>query len=411
MTTPIEQTPDYDQFCQLRLLDPFPLLARLRAEQPVHFCEPMQVWLITRYDDIFQGLRDTKRLSSSRDGMYLGPLTPDNRPRAQPLIQHISGWLQNLDAPDHTRLRKLVGLAFTPRMIADLQPRIQQIINQLLTDIGDADECEFNKSFCLPLPAMVICDMLGIPTEYQRGFRHAMEEILPFSSGGGPRLNEALDPALSRLNELTDLFTELIDRRRREPREDLISAMAAAEADGDRLSADEMMALCVFLFNAGHETTMSLLAGGTHALLTHPDQFALLAEDPDARVESAVEEFVRYHNPVTRSIRRVAENFTWRGRSLKHGQTITMLLMAANRDPDQFPDPDRLDILRHPNKHLGFGFGIHFCLGAPLARLEARIAFRTLVDHLPHWQLAGDDIELQPTFGLRSLKQLRLRRR
>ena len=406
MTATFDGDPEYQQFCQQELQDPYPLFARLRERDPVHWCGPMHMWLVTRYEDVLAGLRDTKRLISSRRRMYTDPLPPEMREAAHPLVEHISLWLQNLNPPQHTRLRTLVNLAFTPRMLQALAPRIERIVDVLLNGLCGKARADFVESFCLPLPAMVICEMLGIPAADSARYRQAVEQLIPFSSGAGPGLAQAVGPARRALDELIAYFDGLIAERRARPQADLISAMAAAEASGDRLSQEELFALCVFLYVAGHETTVSLLASGTLALLRHPEQFDRLRADPDGLVEGAVEEFLRYEPPVTRAVRVPSEDFEWRGRTIRQGQTITMLIGAANRDPAVFDHPDQLDITRQPNRHLGFGHGIHFCLGAPLARLEGQIAFRAIARRLPRMRLAEDTSRYRRALGIRSLQSL-----
>ena len=406
MAKPLTREENYDLFCNQRLNNPYPLFARLRAEDPVHWSEPMKCWLITRYDDALRALKDDYPLLSSREGIYSDPLLPENRERAQPLIDHLTHWMLSMGPPSHTRLRKLVGLAFTPRMVRSMEPMIRRIVDDLLDQISGDRQTDFIQSFCLPLPATVICEMLGIPTEHRNEFRECVDGLLPFSSAGGPGLNDHIDQARQSLDTLIGFFDALIDERRAQPKDDLLSAMAAAEADGDRLTKEELFAMCVFLFVAGHETTMGLLASGTLALLQHTDQLERMKADPKGLVATAVEEFLRYEAPVTRAVRRAAEDFEWRGRQIRKGETTVTLLGAANRDPEQFPDPDRLDIGRDPNKHLGFGFGIHFCIGAPLARLEGKVAFPAILERFPNMQLAADRIEYQPAFGIRSIKAL-----
>ena len=397
---------EYDLFCNQRLHDPYPLFARLRQEDPVHWCEPMNMWLLTRYDDISRLIRDNKRLISDRQSMYTDTLRPENLESASPLVRHIGLWLQNNNPPNHTRLRKLVNVAFTPRMIEGLEPRIEEIVNDLLDKASKSGETDFIQSFCLPLPAIVICEMLGIPPEHRERYRDAVEGLIPFASGGGPGLNDAVGPARDCLDELIAFFDELILERRANPTEDLISALAGVEEDGDRLTKEELFALCVFLFLAGHETTMGLLAGGTLGLLRNRDQFDLLKSDPDTHIDKAVEEIVRYECPVTRAVRVPTEDIEVRGKTIKKGDTITMLLGAANRDPAVFSEPDRLDITRHPNKHLGFGLGIHFCLGAPLARREGRIAFPAIAKRFPTMKLATEAVDYKRALGIRSILSL-----
>ncbi len=400
---------DYALFCRQRLTDPYPLLRRLRAEDPIHWSATMNMWLVTRYDDVYAGLHDTTRLSSCREGMYSDPLTEQNRRRARRIIDHILHWLENVDAPQHTRLRKLVNLAFTPRMLQGLMPRIEAVTNELLVDVCATSQTDFAHNFCFHLPATVICEMLGVPVEHREMFRRCVDQMRRFNAGVGPGLNDAIDEANKGIETLIGFFHDLIEQRRRQPRDDLISAMAAAEDDGDRLNRDEMFGLCVFLFAAGHEPTMSLLSSGTLALLQHPEQFEKLKADPDGLVETAVEEFLRYESPATRGVRRATCDFEWRGRRIRKGQTVTLLLGAANRDPDQFPDPDRIDIERRPNKHLAFGFGPHFCLGAQLTRMEGNIAFRAIARRLPDMRLDTDRVAYQPVFGIRVLAALPVR--
>ena len=409
MADNLTHDPDYDLFCNQQLVDPYPLFARLRDEQPVHWCEPMKMWLVTRYNDVLAGLKETTRLISSRERMYSDPLTPENRELARPLVEHIGLWMQNLNPPDHTRNRKLVNIVFTPRMLQGLTPRIEQIVSDLLDEICAQQETEFCSSFCLSLPSIVICEMLGIPEQDRDSYRQTLEQLFPFSGGAGPRLNDVVSAARQAMDELLAYFEQLIEQRRADPQDDLISAMAAAEEDGDRLSRDELFALCVFLYNAGHDTTASLLANGTFFLLRHPEQLRLLRGDLDNLVEPAVEEFLRYEPPVPRAVRVPAEPYSFGAHVVPPGQTIMMLLGAANRDPEVFPEPNRLDITRWPNKHLGFGHGIHFCLGAQLARIEANIAFRAIMERLPNMQLAADQVPWRTTAGIRSVAALPIR--
>ncbi len=409
MSVAIEQDKDYDEFCRQCLHDPYPFFARLREEDPVHWCEPLHMWLVTRYDDVYQGLRDKTRLSTNREAMYTGPLLPENLPRARPMIDHINKWLLNVDQPDHTRMRKLVNHAFTPRLVARLVPRIEALVEKLLDGAARSGQVDFIECFCLPLPTLVICDMLGIPEERQAQYRRCVEGLIPFSSAGGSGLNDKVEQARACLDELIEFFDELIAQRREDPREDLVSAMAAAEVDGECLDRNELFGLCVFLFLAGLETTMGLLANGTLALLQNPEQFRLLRADPEGLAEKAVEEFVRYDSPGTRGVRRALVDFEWRGSRIRAGQTVTNLIGAANRDPEQFPDPDTLDITRHPTAHVGFGRGIHFCLGAPLARLEGQIAFRAMMRRLPNMELVTDRVSYKPVIGIRALETLPVR--
>jgi len=405
----ITDDPEYDAYCTQQLQNPYPFLARLRVADPVHWCEPLHMWIVTRHDDVLAGLKDTKRLISSRRGMYTDPLHPENRAAAEPLVDHLSLWLQNVNPPDHTRMRKLVNMVFTPRMLRELSPRIEQIVDELLDKIVAQEQTDFVQSFCLPLPSRVICEMLGIPRDQQARFRESVNGFVPFSTAAGPALNDAIGSARQGLDDLIAMFDGLITQRLENPEDDLISAMAAAQEDGDRLSRDEMFAMCVFIYVAGHETTASLLVGGTKALLERPDQFDLLKSDIDKWIDPAVEELVRYESPVTRGVRTPIEDIQLRDKTIGKGQTIMFLNMAANRDPEVFGNPDEIDITRKPNKHLGFGHGIHFCLGAPLARLEGQIAFRAIAQRLPSMQRVDEQAPYRPGHGIRFIESMQIR--
>lgn len=405
MSTSLTEEPDYRAFCEERLQDPYPLFARLRAEDPVHWCAPMKLWLVTRHYLCFAGLKD-ERFSSNRTDMYVQALPPDLKAKVQPLLDHVAKWIQLTDEPDHTRLRKLVNLAFTPRMINQLRPRIEQLVDQLLTNIRPGEPCDLIASFCQPLPATVICEMLGIPLSERDRFRELIEGIMHFSTAGGPNLKHHAENAHAALREVITLFERLVAERRREPRDDLLSALVRAEADGERLSNEELYAMCVFVFLAGHETTTNGIASGVMALLKHPAQFEKLKGGVDAHVRGTVEESLRYESPVTRAVRKARERIELGDKVIEPGQLVVFLLGAADRDPAVFANPDSFDITRTPNKHLAFGYGSHFCLGAVLARMEMEIAFRAIIRRVPNLRLAVGELAWKPTMGIRALVNL-----
>jgi cytochrome P450 len=293
------------------------------------------------------------------------------------------------DPPDHTRLRTLVSRAFTPRAIEGLHGQIQSIMDGLLDAIVDRGAADLIADFAYPLPVSVINEMLGVPARDRALFRQWSFDIA--------RSLDAIvlpDPdIIARGNAagaaIGAYFEDLVAERRRAPRADLLSAMIAVEEAGDRLSIEELLATGLLLFLAGHETTTNLIGNGVLALLRHPEELRRLREDP-ALVESAVEELLRYDSPVQRVSRLVYEDVTLGDRTIPAGSLVLGLLGAANRDPDHFPEPDRLDLRRRDNRHLAFGWGIHFCLGAPLARLEGQLAFRTLLRRLPNLALAAE---------------------
>jgi cytochrome P450 len=367
----------------------------------------MKLWLITRYDDVFAGLRDPV-FSSNRTGMYVQALPPPLRERAQPLLNHISKWIQLTDEPDHGRLRKLVNLAFTPKVIGAMRARILALTNEFLDGIVDGQPFDLIQQLCNPLPATVICELLGIPAADRDRFYIATARLMQFSTRGGPTLKDYIDPAGAALDELISMFEQLINDRRRNPREDLLSALVTAEADQTRLSNQELYAMCIFIFLAGHETTANGLSSGVLAFLQHPDQFAALKAEPDRLAAGAVEEVLRYESPVTRAVRQARADTEIGGKKIAAGQLVVFLLGAANRDPSQFPHPDRFDITRHPNRHLAFGYGSHFCLGAALARLEMEMAFCTVAQRLPDLRLCHETLTWKPLMGIRALKELQV---
>jgi len=402
MHASVTTDPDYKRFCRGELENPYPLYDRLREQDALHWSERMQLWLVTRYEDVSAGLRDDARLSSNREGMYTDVLDDENKRRVGPLLAHLNQWMLNVDGAAHVRFRTLVNLAFTPRMIKQLQPDIEQAIDELLDQLIAARRFDFVEQFCFPLPAYVICRMLGMPREKSHLLHEHSRALADFSGAAGPSLNQQVTRATDGLRQLTNYFDELIEQRRREPGDDLISAMLAAEDKGDRLTKEELFAMCVFLYIAGHSTTAGVLANGIWLFTQFPEQFTKLTGDPERYAESAVEEILRFESPVPRGVRRALVDFEWQGRQIQAGQTMMLLIGSANRDPRQFPNPERFDIQRAPNKHLAFGFGKHFCLGAPLARLEAAAVLKKIAARRIHLRLAG-----QPRWvtrhGLRSL--------
>lgn len=399
--------PDYLAFTHERLQNPHPLLHRMRSEDPVHWCAPMNLWVVTRYDDAYAALRDP-RLSSDRTEMYAQALPPELKLRVQPLLNHLSKWLQLTDDPDHGRLRKLVNQAFGPRMLASLKPQIESLVEAFLDELPRDESFDILEKFCAPLPATVICDMIGIPREERDAFRHYTEKVSGFSTRGGPALQEHALEAYEALGELVPMFERIVAERRRDPQDDLLSALAAAEADGEKLSNEELYALCVFLFFAGHETTTHGIASGLLTLLRNPEQWAKLKSSPDTLAAKATEEVLRYESPVPRAVRRTLEDVEIRGKCIPRGALVVFLLSAANRDPAVFSDPDRFDILRDPNKHLAFGFGQHFCLGAMLARIEMQTVFRAMAIRFPNLSLEEGELRWKPVMGIRGLETLRV---
>lgn len=376
-------TPEY-------LADPYSSYRELRETAPLFFSQRLNGWVATRYCDVAAGLLDKRLISGRRVESYSTGLDPVTREQMRPLHQHLGHWIGNMDPPDHTRLRRLVNKAFTPRMVQDLSPAIGRITRQLLDAAESRRHMEFVREFAYALPATVIAAMLGVPSTDQAQFIAWADDLTAYTGSG------SADPELSRAAQrsaaaLSGYFLSIAEERRACPRNDLISTLVAIEETGDQLSQDELVAMCTFLLVAGHETTMALLANGLLALLHHPHAFETLRANPDL-VKSAVEEFLRYDSPIQHQTRVAAEPFTFAGTNIEAGQRVLLMLGAANRDPEQFREPDRLDLAREPNRHIAFGLGIHYCLGAPLARWEAQIAFPELLRRFPGLRLAETEV-------------------
>lgn len=373
-------TPDY-------LANPYPYYAHLRETEPVYWSGRLNGWVLTRYEDVRNALKDPRLISSRRVSSYADSLPQQTQAKMPPLFYQFDKWIGNMDAPDHTRLRRLVNVAFTARVVENLRAEIESIVDELLAATGDKGTVEFVGDFAYPLPAIVIARMLGVPSEWRKPFMKWSDDLTAYSGTG--RAAPAVAESASRsAAELTTLFKQLVEARRSNSREDLLSRLVEVEDEGDRLNEQELLGMCGFLLVAGHETTMALLSNGLLALLRHPAQLQRLRTDPQ-QIATAVEELLRYDSPIQHQTRSAAEDLEIAGTPVKEGDRVIILLGSANRDPATFPEPDRLDLERDPNPHLAFGFGPHYCLGAPLARLEAQIAILALLQRWPTLQLVN----------------------
>jgi cytochrome P450 len=386
----------YNPFLPEVRADPYPTYHALREADPVHRSPFMAMWILTRYEDVALVLRDPRFLADRTQWDGFQELEGVDPTRS----------LLSLDPPDHTRLRTLVSKAFTPRMVERLRPQARAIVDGALAAAAQRGGMELIEDLAYPLPVAVIAGMLGVPKEDWPRFR-AWSQVLvagldPLSIQEADRIAQFTVAQ----NAIYDYLGAVVAERRRRPADDLISALIAVEERGDALNERELIVMLVLLLVAGHETTVNLIGNGMHALLRNPDQLALLRERP-ALLDVAVEELLRWDSPVQLTARVVGEDLDLGGRALRRGELVMTLLGAANRDPAQFPDPDRLDLARAPNQHFSFGRGIHFCLGAPLARLEGRVAIGELVRRFPDLRLAGEP-ERGETITLRGLRRLPL---
>jgi hypothetical protein len=379
------------------IANPYPTYHRLRAEDPVHQ-SPLGFWVLTRYEDVAAALRDprfAKEAIAAFVAARFGFAAPG-----------IGLSMLDRDPPDHTRLRSLVSKAFTPRVVETLRPHIQQIVDGLLDRVAGAASMDLIEDFAYPLPVIVICQMLGVPVEDRERFKQwGLDIARGLDAIMLPPDSEVTRRSAASRNAITDYFRELIAERRASPRADMLSALIAAEEAGDKLSEEELLATCILLLVAGHETTVNLIGNGTLALLRHPAELRRLREAPTL-IASAVEELLRYDGPVQRTARIPSEDVTIGDRTIAKGELVMPFIGAADRDPAQFRDPDRLDITRGDNRHIAFGWGIHFCLGAPLARVEGQIAINTLVQRLPKLALATDTPQFRQSLTLRGLSTL-----
>jgi cytochrome P450 len=310
----------------------------------------------------------------------------------------------SLDPPAHTRMRNLVNKAFTPRVVERVRPHIQDIADALIDALPDLQRIDVMRDLAVPLPVIVIAETLGVSVSERERFK-AWSSDVAGTLAGPFQPADVLDRARVSSNELADYFRDELNKRRRAPRDDLLTALLQAEEHGDLLSEDELLATCILLLVAGNETTTYLIGNGMLALLEFPDQRRRLQAEPSL-IASAVDEMLRYDGPVQMTSRIVMEEMEFRGKKMEPGQVILTLLGAANRDPAQFEDPDSLDIGRQNNRHLGFGYGIHYCVGAPLAVVEAQVAVNTLLRRFPEPEPAFETPEWGSSFILRGLKSL-----
>jgi cytochrome P450 len=383
--------------------DPYPTYKRLLEEDPVHE-SPMGGLILSRYADCAAMLRDPRASSDFRNVAGW-----EDQVRAQGLepavVREESRSFLFLDPPDHTRLRGLVNKAFTPRVVESLRPRIEARVRELLDRVAPVGEMDVIEDLAYPLPVQIICEMLGVPPADHVRFRSWTKEAARSLDPEFAVSPEELERRQRVFEEFQAYFTELVAQRRADSRDDLISALIAAEDEGNKLSERELISTCILLLIAGHETTVNLIGNGTLALLRHPDQLALLRDDPSL-IKSAVEELLRYDPPVQLTGRVALEDMQFGGKTLRAGEQAVLLLGAANHDPAQFPEPERLDIRREDNRHLAFGMGIHFCLGAPLARVEGQIAIGELVRRFDALELAVEEPPYKENLTLRGLAAL-----
>lgn len=361
-------------------------------------------WLIPHHKDNTDLLRDSDNLTTEKSSSLVSQFPPEYHAELQPLDEYLSRWLAFIDPPKHLRIRRLLQQGFTPQVIEGFRPQVQAIVDDLLDRVIDRGEMDMVKDFAYQLPVRVVAMMLGVPDDDHPRFMKLMDDLAMFL-GNAKTTVEIARQAKNALQELTTYFEELAPCRRENPGDDLMSILLAAEEEGQVLSEDELYAQCVFFLFAGHETTSNLIGNALLCLLRCPDQMALLREKPEL-TKTMIEEALRYEGPMQYTFRMAKRDFEVFGQPVKKGDVFVFLFGAANRDAAVFDDPDRFDITRTKNQQLTFGYGLHHCIGAGAARMEAEVAFITLLNRMPNIRLNTNTLEWHDVFRFRGLKSL-----
>jgi pimeloyl-[acyl-carrier protein] synthase len=397
MTTNLSQTKPISFTTSEFFQNPYPFYEQIRSTHPIYWGNLFKYpgWYVTGYEEAITILKDTRFKNRI-------PL-PQTSKKYEQLKNIQNDMMLFKNQPDHKRLRFLVSNVFTPRMVEHLRPYIQETVIDLLQLVQHKKSMDVISDFAFPLASLIIAKILGVPGEDRNQFREwalSLIQTIDFT-----RSRKALDNGNEITINLRNYFRKLMETRRQSPEEDLISLLIKEEQQGDRLTEEEVLATCILLVIAGHETTVNLISNSILTLLKHPHQMMLLKEN-SALIENAVEEFLRYESPTQMTARVASEDIEINQTTIKKGDQVYILLGAANRDPNQFAHAHVLDITRNPNPHLAFGYGTHFCLGAPLARLEAQIAIQTLLQQMDNLQLASSDLPWRKLIGFRSLNEL-----
>ena len=404
--TTTEARPHDDLLNPAVLADPYPVYDILRSTAPVYWNQRLDSWLLLRHDDALDALNDPERLSSDRTSAYLGHLQGEEAARFQPFASIRSRMILYTDPPRHTRLRRPVRRGMSVRLVNQLRPRIQEVVDELVDAVIEEGRADGIPDLGARIPVIVNSELIGIPAADREKVKGWTADFVAAINAGGANVPIAdLERGQNAVLAMREYFIDLGGARRAEPREDLLSSLV--NRDEDPLEGDDLVATCITTLFAGLETGLNLIGNGLLALLRHPDQAALLATHPDL-LPAAVEEFLRYDGPLHLVGRLATEDFTLRERTIRKGDKVLVMLGAANRDPEVFPEPHRLDLRRGENKHVAFSHGIHYCPGAELSRVEGEIAFGTILSRLRDLRLGEGKLEWQPNLSFRGLRNLPL---
>ncbi|MBL8989376.1 MAG: cytochrome P450 [Gemmatimonadetes bacterium] len=394
-----------DLFAPAVIADPYEYFGRLRETDPIHWNERFQLWVITRYDDLVWLVRHHELFSSAvirtDQRQPYPPIDPEDRGLFEEVRHFRADQLVEQDRPAHTTMRGAVHEYFTPTAMESWRPFVRQAVAELLDAVAPRGGMDVLQALAAPLPVRIITHMMGVPNEDRELLRQLADKLLYINRGEPYRMK----PLMEGIREMMAYVEPKVGQRADHPENDFISVLAAAEKEGIFTRHQVLVNSALLLF-AGHETTMNLICNGTLALLRHPDQWAKLCADPEGLARLATEECLRFDPPVKSTQRIAAADVERHGKQIKKGDRIRWFMAAANRDPRAFPDPDRFDLSRSPNPHVSFGSGVHYCLGATLARVEGQEVFRALAERFPGMRLATDQLEYQPSIQFRSLKAL-----
>ncbi len=406
-TMPVEAVPpDMDLTVYRVNADPWPKLRAIQDTDPVFWSDCQQAWFISRHEDVKAGFMD-RRLSADRVTFLFDRLPQELKEKYRPILHYVPQWVVMMDAPRHTRVRKLLLQGFTKPIIDGLADFTQQVVDELLDEVEAKGTVEYVTEYAFKVPAFVIMNMLGVPRRMYDQFKGWSLDLALLVGAPEPSL-EILDRTLAAVNDMNAAFRLLIAERRAEPQDDMLTALVHAVDEDDKLSEDELLASCQVLMLAGHETTINMLGNGLLELIQHRQLWEQLRDNPKLAPQ-AVEELLRYNNTVGSLVREAAEDFEWHGKQIKKGDVVYLMPYAANRDPRMYDDPDTMDFDRQNQFPLSFGPGIHFCLGNQLARMELEKSFAAIVQRFDRAEILDDELDWNNSIVLRGMNSLNVR--